>query len=311
MRSPAIAPLPPPDARPSSRSPSLLPSRSNAFLDNLVRQGLLDPGDRELFLTQRFDRLREYTTEERLGQALIACNLLTHYQFDRLLGDKAHGLVLGSYRVLKELGKGGMGVVYLAEHRLMKRRAAIKVLPVDENCHASLRQRFLDEMRILADLSHPNVVQAIDAGELPGHGPNSPLLYLVTELVEGGDLEKHLARRGLAGVSRPTIPRRSARRPTSTPSAPRCSGCSPANVPIPPAAASARHCVPFRRRSRAGCATCAPTCRPPWMLWCSRCSPGTRPTGPPRPWRSGTLWGRSCATLAHPAWETDGPRNAF
>jgi response regulator RpfG family c-di-GMP phosphodiesterase/tRNA A-37 threonylcarbamoyl transferase component Bud32 len=191
----------PPATIPMSELETGLAFSPRDFLTSLVLQGLLDQGDRDGFVAQRADRLRDYSSAERLGQALVAANLLTPYQVDRLLTGKTHGLVLGSYRVLKELGKGGMGVVYLAEHRLMKRRAAIKVLPVDEDCHLTVRQRFLDEMRLLAELRHPNVVQAIDAGEMPGQGGDAPLLYLVTELVEGGDLEKHVLRRGLGGVA--------------------------------------------------------------------------------------------------------------
>ena len=89
-----------------------------------------------------------------------------------------------------------MGLVYLAEHRLMRRRVAVKVLPVDDDCHVSLRQRFYAEMRVLAELNHPNIVQAFDAGDIPAPGPNMPsLTYLVMELVPGGDLEQYVAQR--------------------------------------------------------------------------------------------------------------------
>src|SRR5205807_2427767 len=97
--------------------------------------------------------------------------------------------VLSSYRVLEMLGQGGMGTVYLAEHRLMKRRVAIKVVPQDDGCPPVVRERFYAEMRVLAELSHPHVVMALDAGELPAEGREPALVYLVMEYVEGGDLE--------------------------------------------------------------------------------------------------------------------------
>ena len=190
----------PSGAGPFPARQSTLPHEAGAFLDNLVRQGLLDPCDRETFLAERIDRLHEYPTDEKLGLALFNAELLTPYQLQRLLVGASHGLVLGNYRVLEELGKGGMGVVYLAEHRLMKRRVAVKVLPVDEDCPPAVRQRFFGEMRVLAELSHPNVVLALDAGEMSGSGAAAPLMYLVTEVVEGGDLEKHVIKRGLCSV---------------------------------------------------------------------------------------------------------------
>jgi response regulator RpfG family c-di-GMP phosphodiesterase/serine/threonine protein kinase len=182
-------------AAPASR----LPAEAGEFLDFIVRLGLLDTRDRDFFLSERSDRLREYTSDDKIGHALVQAGLLNSYQLERLQSGASHGLVLGNYRVLKELGKGGMGVVYLAEHRLMKRRVAVKVVPVDDSCPPAIRQRFLSEMRVLAELSHPNIVLALDAGELFTEGP-APLLYMVTELVEGGDLEKHVIHNGLCSV---------------------------------------------------------------------------------------------------------------
>jgi response regulator RpfG family c-di-GMP phosphodiesterase/serine/threonine protein kinase len=171
-----------------------------ALLDRLVQLGLLAAADRETFLAERFDRLRDYTNEQRLGQALVHAGLLTTYQLERVLAGDPHGLVLGNYRVLEELGRGGMGTVYRAEHRLLKRRVAIKVVPLDEQASPIIRYRFQAEMRVLAELSHPHVVLALDAGELAGSGPAPPLVYLVMELVEGGDLEQLVARQGPCNV---------------------------------------------------------------------------------------------------------------
>jgi response regulator RpfG family c-di-GMP phosphodiesterase len=177
-----------------------LPPAAAAFLSHLSAMGLIDNEQRQQFLNERLDRLREYTSEERLGHALIQAGLLTPYQFRRVTTGMTHGMVLGNYVVLDEIGKGGMGVVYKAEHRLMRRKVAIKVLPLVDDCPASVKQRFFGEMRVLADLSHPNVVLAYDAGEVAGKDHLEPLLYLVTELVEGGDLEKLVLARGLLSI---------------------------------------------------------------------------------------------------------------
>jgi response regulator RpfG family c-di-GMP phosphodiesterase len=178
-----------------------LPAAAAAFLELALSSGVIDTEQRDVFLADRADRLREYNTEERIGQALIQAGLLNNYQYERLVTGATHGLALGNYLVLDEVGRGGMGVVYKAEHRLMRRNVAVKVLPLVDDCPAAIRQRFFGEMRVLAELSHPNVVLALDAGQVPGRGHNAPLLYLVTELVDGGDLEKHIINRGLLGVA--------------------------------------------------------------------------------------------------------------
>ncbi len=94
-----------------------------------------------------------------------------------------------------------MGVVFLAEHYLMKRRVAIKVLPVDDSCAQTLLDRFYSEILVLAELHHPNIVMAYDAGELLPSGPRMPaLLSLVMEFVDGGDLEQHVMEHGRADI---------------------------------------------------------------------------------------------------------------
>jgi response regulator RpfG family c-di-GMP phosphodiesterase/serine/threonine protein kinase len=167
------------------------------FLDRLLQRSILESDAALLFLEERNDRLEEYDSVERLGKALAHAGLLTDYQLDRVLAGTHYGLVLGSYRVLDELGSGGMGKVFLAEHRLLKRRVAVKVLPVDDDCPSAVRSRFYAEMQVLAELHHPNIVLAFDAGELTPTEPGLPqLIYLVMELVEGGDLERCVREKG-------------------------------------------------------------------------------------------------------------------
>jgi response regulator RpfG family c-di-GMP phosphodiesterase/serine/threonine protein kinase len=170
------------------------------LLEQLVQLGLVESSAREAFLAERFDRLREYSSDERLGHALVQAGLLTAYQVQRVLSGETHGLVLGNYRVLEELGRGGMGVVYRAEHRLLLRRVAIKVVPLGDECPTIIRDRFQGEIHVLAELYHPHIVLALDAGELPGTSRQPPLVYLVMELVEGGNLEQLVLRRGACGV---------------------------------------------------------------------------------------------------------------
>jgi response regulator RpfG family c-di-GMP phosphodiesterase/serine/threonine protein kinase len=166
-------------------------SEARSFLDKVVKLPLLAESIVDQFLHERVSRLGSYTTGADMGQALVQAGLLTSYQVGRVLAGSTHGLVLGNYRVLETLGRGGMGVVFLAEHGLMKRRVAVKVLPVDDDCPSSLRQRFYAEMRVQAELCHPHIALAFDAGEVrPDDSTLPELIYLVMELVEGGDLER-------------------------------------------------------------------------------------------------------------------------
>lgn len=183
-------------------APSQLPSEARTFLDQLIQGRLLSPCAVAAFLNERGDTLTRGITPERLGATLVQADLLTPFQLDRALCGDLHGLVLGPYRILDRLGIGGMGTVFLAEHCLMKRRAAVKVLPVDADCHPSIRQRFYSEVRVLSELTHPNIVQAFDAGELPPPTPDLPeLIYLIMELVDGGDLDRHVAQQGPCSIA--------------------------------------------------------------------------------------------------------------
>ncbi len=94
------------------------------------------------------------------------------------------------YRVVKELGRGGMGVVYEAEHRLMDRRVALKLINRAVLDHPDALARFHTEVRNAAKLHHPNIVTAFDAEQA------GDLHMLVMEYVEGSDLAKVLGKRG-------------------------------------------------------------------------------------------------------------------
>jgi serine/threonine protein kinase len=175
--------------------------RTQAFLAGLCQTGLLHVDEVIRFLQEHGERLAGCKDDQSIGAALVAAGLLSTYQLDRILAGKAHGLVLGNHRVLGRLGAGGMGVVFLAEHIFMKRRVAVKVLGVDDDCPPSNVARFYSEMRVLAELHHPNIVTAYDAGKLTAPALSLPtLLYLVMELVSGGDLEQHINDHGPADV---------------------------------------------------------------------------------------------------------------
>src|SRR3954463_12511124 len=97
---------------------------------------------------------------------------------------------LGDFRLERELGRGGMGIVYLAEETNLGRWVALKVIAPDLAGDPEFRARFGREARIAAWLDHPNVVPLFAAGEVEGQ------FYLSMRYVEGTDLKALLNSRG-------------------------------------------------------------------------------------------------------------------
>jgi eukaryotic-like serine/threonine-protein kinase len=96
------------------------------------------------------------------------------------------GFTLGHYRIVRRLGSGGMGEVYLAEDTRLGRRVAIKILPRRLITDASLVARFRQEARAASTLNHPNIVTIYEFGEADG------IHFIATEFVEGPNLREHI-----------------------------------------------------------------------------------------------------------------------
>ena len=105
-------------------------------------------------------------------------------------GRQAQGFRLGKYKLLGQIGKGGMSSVYLAEHELMKRRVAIKVLPQNRVNDSSYLERFRLEARAVAKLDDPNIVRAYDIDN------EGNIHYIVMEYVDGQDLHQIVVAQG-------------------------------------------------------------------------------------------------------------------
>jgi len=103
--------------------------------------------------------------------------------------DRRIGTELGGYRIVESLGRGGMSVVYRAEHVRLGRVAALKLLMPGLG-ETDFSTRFLRESQLAASLDHPNIVPVYDAGEEEG------LLYIAMACVEGSDLKSLLANDG-------------------------------------------------------------------------------------------------------------------
>ncbi|NLX99332.1 MAG: protein kinase [Rhodopirellula sp.] len=102
---------------------------------------------------------------------------------------------LGDYELLKKLGQGGMGTVYKARHKKLKRIVALKVLPKDRLRNAEAVARFEREMEAVGRLDHPHIVRATDAREIGG------VHFLVMEYVEGFDLAQIVGRCGALSIA--------------------------------------------------------------------------------------------------------------
>lgn len=126
--------------------------------------------------------------DDRLAAKLVERGLLNRWQADQLLAGRSK-FNLGPYQIIDDIGQGGMGQVFKAEHTLMGRVVAIKVLPKSKSTPEAIAG-FAHEIRAQAQLDHANLVRAYDAG----HDGN--VYYLVTEYVPGTDLRQWVVRRG-------------------------------------------------------------------------------------------------------------------
>mgnify|MGYP006108926027 CR=1 FL=1 len=119
---------------------------------------------------------------QKLAVKLVRAGTLTKYQAIRVYQNKHHGLLLGNYLILDRIGRGGMGEVFKARHRRMKRLVAVKVLSQKVTQSDQSRRRFQREVEAAGKLDHANIVTYYDADKHKG------IDFLVMEFVDGKDL---------------------------------------------------------------------------------------------------------------------------
>ena len=169
----------------------LEPSERDAF----VR--LACEGDEELYREVIALLESEAEAEAAIGDSVdtFAAPLLAELDADAFDGDAtlAPGVRVGPYRIVHEIGRGGMGVVYLAERadEQFEKRVALKVVKRGMDTDEVLR-RFRHERQILASLDHPNIARLLDGGATADGRP-----YLVMEYIEGEPIDAYCDRRGL------------------------------------------------------------------------------------------------------------------
>ena len=185
-------------------SPVPLSPARRAEIEDVFECALdLGPDKRGAWLSDRCAHDAELRAEV---DSLLAAHESTSGILDRLVTPATTALAaeplrdrrIGPYRVLRELGRGGMGVVYLAERDdgQFRKRVAVKVLRASPDGE-ELHRRFVAERQILASLSHPHIAQLLDGGVSDGQLP-----YLVIEYVEGLSITEYCDRHRLGIAAR-------------------------------------------------------------------------------------------------------------
>src|SRR5262245_54871857 len=132
------------------------PSSIDDFLELVRKSGVLE----EKRLVAYRERLRAGTAMQpnaaKAAGFMIKVGLINQFQAEQVMQGKWRRFTLGKYKVLERLGSGGMGSVYLCEHKLMRRRVAVKVLPTAKAEDPAALERFYREARAVAALDHPN-----------------------------------------------------------------------------------------------------------------------------------------------------------
>ncbi len=159
-----------------------LVQRSNLVAEDQLKSAL------EALQAQHEGKLPE--DADVVAEHLIKADLLSSWHCKMLFDKKYKGFFLGKYKLLRLLGSGGMSSVYLAEHVLMQRRRAIKVLPKSRVNDSSYLARFHLEAQATASLDHPNIVRAYDVDN------DGDTHYLVMEYVKGHDLQSVVKEKG-------------------------------------------------------------------------------------------------------------------
>lgn len=163
---------------------------ADSFLSAVRQSGLVEESQLKKFWQNFEETGKDKQDTEQIVNELVGSNLLSKWQIDKLLQGKHKGFFLGKYKLISLLGSGGMSAVYLAEHTLMRRRVAIKVLPQSRIEDSSYLERFHREAQAVASLDHPNIMRAYDVDQ------EGKVHFLVMEYIEGQSLLELVVAKG-------------------------------------------------------------------------------------------------------------------
>ncbi|GAC1470763.1 MAG: hypothetical protein NVSMB9_16170 [Isosphaeraceae bacterium] len=156
---------------------------------SILRRGLATSGEIEACKAHRAKLTAKGDDQRGLLDIMVDAKVLTRAQSMRLLkevGETSKKLEIPGYQIIDKLGKGSMGVVFKARQTSVDRIVAVKILLDALAKNKEFIKRFDREAKIAAKLSHNNIVNAIDAGEVNG------LHFFVMEYVEGGTIKDSL-----------------------------------------------------------------------------------------------------------------------
>jgi serine/threonine protein kinase len=159
------------------------------FAAALTEIGLIDAAELEPFAVDSAEGVLG------LSRALVKAGKLTPYQAAAIYQKKSRGLLIGNYLVLDMVGRGGMGMVFKARHRKLRRLGALKILPPSFTRDSGAVMRFRREFEAAGRLTHPNLVAAFEADEDRG------VHFLVMDYVEGINLERVIREQGRLPVT--------------------------------------------------------------------------------------------------------------
>ena len=169
------------------------PATGDEFLDLTRKSGVVDAPRLDAYLAKHGPVPAD---PKALAEKLVADGVLSGFQAGQLLQGRWKRFFIGKYKVLEKIGRGGMANVFLCEHKLMRRRVAIKVLPTVEGQDPSALERFYREARAVAAVDHPNLVRAYDIDQ------DQNLHFLVMEYVDGVNLYDLVKRHGPLSAAR-------------------------------------------------------------------------------------------------------------
>jgi serine/threonine protein kinase len=172
------------------------PSSIDEFLDLIRKSSVVEDKRLDTYMQQLRANKTLPTEVSKLAGLMVRDGLLTHFQAEQFLLGKWRRFTIGKYKVLERLGSGGMGSVYLCEHKFMRRRVAVKVLPAAKAEDPSSLERFYREARAAAALDHPNIVRAYDIDQ------DENLHFLVMEYVDGASLQEIVKKFGPLNILR-------------------------------------------------------------------------------------------------------------
>lgn len=165
-----------------------------SFVSGVRQSGLIESHKLDAYLLEMERTGIDQNSATALAGGLVRLGAITEWQSEKLLQGRHKGFILGRYKLLSLLGAGEMSAVYLAEHVMLERRCAIKVLPGNKVKDTSYLGRFHREAKAVARLDHPNIVRAYDVDQQFDSGTD--IHFLVMEYVAGRNIEKVIADKG-------------------------------------------------------------------------------------------------------------------